>query len=338
MPGSRLVVVPGGGHLMMFDSPAEVAPQVADSWVVRTPALDRYARVVSDRKTPPSLGDIIRRQRELAELPMRQLASMVGISGPYLSQIERGLRAPSDQVLGAIAKSLKTSAEALQNQAEALAPEQPSPSAVVAAIGEDPDLTVRQRQALIEVYTALTEATVARRRRGRGRDEDDEGPGTEDGSGPGEGGAASVEDGADRADVRGVDVGDERGVRADRGLDPVGGRRVGSRPLELDGALHGLLVGVDRLPAEGPSDFCLTGRFAHIEGDQVECQRNPQHHQQRQRQHDAHVFAYHLRGPRTTTIAFQMPSAARADEHDEGQQLQYPQIQPSMPRSAARSR
>jgi transcriptional regulator with XRE-family HTH domain len=141
---------------------------------------------VSDRRTPPTLGDIIRRQRELAELPMRQLASMVGISGPYLSQIERGLRAPSDQVLGAIAKNLQTSAEALQNQAEALAPDRPAASAVVAAIHDDPDLTTRQRQALIEVYTALTGVTVARRRRGRGPDDDDDaGPGTEDGSGPG---------------------------------------------------------------------------------------------------------------------------------------------------------
>jgi transcriptional regulator with XRE-family HTH domain len=135
---------------------------------------------VSDRKPPTALGDIIRHQRELAELPMRQLAAMVGISGPYLSQIERGLRAPSDHVLGAIARSLQTSSEALHDQAEALAPTQPAPSAVVAAIGEDPDLTARQRQALIEVYTALTETTVARRRRGRTREEepDDDGPGT----------------------------------------------------------------------------------------------------------------------------------------------------------------
>jgi transcriptional regulator with XRE-family HTH domain len=151
---------------------------------------------VSDRRTSPTLGDIIRQQRELAELPMRQLAAMVGISGPYLSQIERGLRAPSDRVLSAIAHSLQTSAEALHDQAEALAPQQRAPSEVVVAIGRDPDLTARQRQALIEVYTALTEATAARRRRGRVRDEngsrnddgrvrDDNGPGTGDGPGPG---------------------------------------------------------------------------------------------------------------------------------------------------------
>ena len=60
-----------------------------------------------------TLGGAIRRQRELAELPMRQLAAMVGISNPYLSQIERGLRAPSEQVLDAIAESLQTTADAL---------------------------------------------------------------------------------------------------------------------------------------------------------------------------------------------------------------------------------
>ena len=60
-----------------------------------------------------SMGELIRRQRELAALPMRQLATMVGISNPYLSQIERGLRAPSEQVLEAIATNLRTTAEEL---------------------------------------------------------------------------------------------------------------------------------------------------------------------------------------------------------------------------------
>ena len=64
-----------------------------------------------------SLGEIIRRQRELTELSMRQFAAMVGISNPYLSQIERGLREPSEQVLEAIAESLETSADALYEQA-----------------------------------------------------------------------------------------------------------------------------------------------------------------------------------------------------------------------------
>lgn len=100
----------------------------------------------------PDLGDIIRRRRELAELPIRQFASMVGISGPYLSQIERGLRAPSDRVLHAIADSLRTTADVLRREA---APDGEAPPAVLAAIAADPRLTARQRQALTEVYLAF---------------------------------------------------------------------------------------------------------------------------------------------------------------------------------------
>jgi len=112
-----------------------------------------------------TLGEIIRRQRERAELPLRQLAAMVGISNPYLSQIERGLRAPSDRVLRSIAASLQTSADALVDQVEHHAADDRTTPAVVAAIEQDPDLTASQRRALTDVYTALTEQTVARRRR-----------------------------------------------------------------------------------------------------------------------------------------------------------------------------
>lgn len=114
--------------------------------------------------TPLTLGEIIRRQRELAELSMRQLATMVGISNPYLSQIERGLRAPSERVLHAIATSLRTTADTLTKQA---APGVPGPPAVLTAIAADPNLTARQRQALGEVYAAMAEATIGRRRRER---------------------------------------------------------------------------------------------------------------------------------------------------------------------------
>ena len=64
-----------------------------------------------------ALGEIIRQQRELAELSMRQFAQLAGISNPYLSQIERGLRAPSEHVLEGIASALKLSADALYEQA-----------------------------------------------------------------------------------------------------------------------------------------------------------------------------------------------------------------------------
>ena len=131
---------------------------------------------------PMNLGEIIRQQRELAALPMRQLAAMVGISNPYLSQIERGLRAPSDEVLHAIADSLQTTADALYSEAERTVPEQPRPDVLV-AIDEDPNLTARQRQALAEIYSAFTEVTIARRRRVRPSGNSDR-PGTDSGPGP----------------------------------------------------------------------------------------------------------------------------------------------------------
>jgi transcriptional regulator with XRE-family HTH domain len=114
---------------------------------------------------PSSLGDFIRRQRELSELSMREFARIAGISNPYLSQIERGLRAPSEQVLHSIADALKVSAETLYEQA-GVGREDEGPSRVVEAIREDPRLTGRQRQALIEVYEAFV-ATRPKPRRPR---------------------------------------------------------------------------------------------------------------------------------------------------------------------------
>jgi transcriptional regulator with XRE-family HTH domain len=114
--------------------------------------------------SPLSLGEIIRRQRELAELPMRQLAAMVGISNPYLSQIEHGLRDPSEQVLEGIARSLQTSVDELLDAAgSGTGKTNGAHSAVLDAVRADPNLTARQRHALSEVYTAMTEATAARR-------------------------------------------------------------------------------------------------------------------------------------------------------------------------------
>jgi transcriptional regulator with XRE-family HTH domain len=111
------------------------------------------------------LGEIIRRQRELQALSMRQFARTVGISNPYLSQIERGLREPSEQVLQAIADSLKTSVDVLYDQAGVPHDEDGAEPAVVIAIRADPDLTARQRSALLEVYEAFTGRSGTRRRR-----------------------------------------------------------------------------------------------------------------------------------------------------------------------------
>ena len=85
---------------------------------------------------------------------MREFARIAGISNPYLSQIERGLRAPSEQVMQAIADTLKVSADTLYEHA-GVHPEADGESPVLQAIREDPRLTGRQRQALIQVYEAF---------------------------------------------------------------------------------------------------------------------------------------------------------------------------------------
>jgi transcriptional regulator with XRE-family HTH domain len=110
------------------------------------------------------LGDFIRRQRELSEVSMRQFAQLVGISNPYLSQIERGLRAPSEQVVQSIADALQVSADSLYEQAGVKTDD--GPGKVVEAIRDDPDLTARQRQSLIEIYESFA-GTPARSRRRR---------------------------------------------------------------------------------------------------------------------------------------------------------------------------
>src|SRR3954453_16637475 len=110
---------------------------------------------MADGERAERLGEIIRRQRELSALTMRQLADLVGISNPYLSQIERGLREPSERVLKAIAANLGMSAETLKRHRPRWRAGEAEESAVVAAIRADPDLSAKQRTALIEVYEAF---------------------------------------------------------------------------------------------------------------------------------------------------------------------------------------
>jgi transcriptional regulator with XRE-family HTH domain len=128
----------------------------------------------TDHTLASSLGEIVRRQRELSALSMRQFAAMAGISNPYLSQIERGLREPSEQVAEAIAGALRTSVDALYR--EAGIKEAAAPSAVAEAIEADPDLSARQRQALLTTYEAFLQANGGpkRRRRPRRRTSGDE--------------------------------------------------------------------------------------------------------------------------------------------------------------------
>lgn len=117
-------------------------------------------------RSASSLGEIIRQQRELAELSMRQFAELAGISNPYLSQIERGLRAPSETVLDSIARTLKVSADALYKQAGMPAPgSPPEANAVLEAVAADSRLTARQRAALKEVYEAFVAVSPRQARR-----------------------------------------------------------------------------------------------------------------------------------------------------------------------------
>jgi transcriptional regulator with XRE-family HTH domain len=104
------------------------------------------------------LGRIIRDQRTAAEMSLRELAARTNVSNPYLSQLERGLHAPSVRVLKAIATALNMSAEALMVQAGLLDPDADArpPTAVVDAIRTDPRLTDDQKAALISVYRSYT--------------------------------------------------------------------------------------------------------------------------------------------------------------------------------------
>jgi|SRR6185312_6231595 transcriptional regulator with XRE-family HTH domain len=100
------------------------------------------------------IGSFIRSQRETAHVSVRQLAERSGVSNPYLSQVERGLRKPSADVLNQIAKALRLSAEVLYVRAGILEPSEPSP--VRDAIITDTAITERQKQVLLDIYASFT--------------------------------------------------------------------------------------------------------------------------------------------------------------------------------------
>lgn len=101
-----------------------------------------------------SIGEYIREQRTQAKISLRQLAAQAGVSNPYLSQIERGLRKPSAEILNQIAKGLHISAQALYVQAGLIEDREP-PSDVETAIRADTHITERQRQVLIDIYESF---------------------------------------------------------------------------------------------------------------------------------------------------------------------------------------
>ncbi|WP_206063228.1 helix-turn-helix transcriptional regulator [Nocardioides sp. HDW12B] len=106
-------------------------------------------------RTMGSLGDYLREQRLANKLSLRQLADAAGVSNPYLSQIERGLRRPSAEVLQSIATALRISAETLYVRAGILSPDDSEIRSVELAILADPGLSDRQKQSLVDIYRSF---------------------------------------------------------------------------------------------------------------------------------------------------------------------------------------
>lgn len=125
----------------MADEPGDMKPD----------DMSGAARVVAE--AAQDIGSFIRAQREAAQVSLRQLAQLAGVSNPYLSQIERGLRKPSADVLAQIAKGLRVSSEVLYVQAGIL--EQRPHSPVRDALLADGAITERQKQVLLEIYESF---------------------------------------------------------------------------------------------------------------------------------------------------------------------------------------
>ncbi|MCF6745733.1 helix-turn-helix transcriptional regulator [Blastococcus sp. KM273128] len=117
--------------------------------------VDRVADSVADASgvsaVSSSVGDFIREQRNAARVSLRELARTAGVSNPYLSQVERGLRKPSAEILASIARGLKISAETLYEQAGILDRRSGNPD-TVAAIRSDDALSERHKAVLLELY------------------------------------------------------------------------------------------------------------------------------------------------------------------------------------------
>ncbi|WP_347343622.1 helix-turn-helix domain-containing protein [Jatrophihabitans telluris] len=112
------------------------------------------------REQAVTIGEFIREQREQAQVSLRQLAKLTGVSNPYISQIERGLRRPSAEILQQIAKGLRISAEQLYVHAGILEAREGT-TETIAAILADPVLDERQKQALIQIYESFHRESLA---------------------------------------------------------------------------------------------------------------------------------------------------------------------------------
>ncbi len=112
-------------------------------------------------RTVETLGDYLRDQRRQAQMSLRQLAEKSDVSNPYLSQIERGVRRPSAEVLQQIAKALRISAESLYVRAGLIDADESGARMVEDAVALDPRLTERQKTALLDIYRSFVGADVA---------------------------------------------------------------------------------------------------------------------------------------------------------------------------------
>jgi transcriptional regulator with XRE-family HTH domain len=101
------------------------------------------------------LGEFIREQRNVGQMSLRKLSELAGVSNPYLSQIERGLRKPSAEVLQQLARALRVSAEQLYVRAGIVHPDPGQPGSVELAILADTALTERQKHSLLDVYASF---------------------------------------------------------------------------------------------------------------------------------------------------------------------------------------
>ena len=114
--------------------------------------------MAAPKDLPQDIGGFIRDLRQTAKISLRQLADRAGVSNPYLSQIERGLRKPSAEVLQQLASALRVSTPAMYLRAGLLDGE--GQQGVLAAIAGDPDLTIAQKQSLSQIYETFRNETI----------------------------------------------------------------------------------------------------------------------------------------------------------------------------------
>ena len=133
-------------------SVAASVPRVSGAESGRSAEIPNESRHADDRQS--EVGEFIRSQRQRANLSLRRLADRAGISNPYLSQIERGVRKPSAEILKRISRALSISAETLYTRA-GLIEGGPTPLPVIDAIEADALLSPRQKQVLLDVYRTL---------------------------------------------------------------------------------------------------------------------------------------------------------------------------------------